>query len=416
MTLDRDVIREAWDGLARHRVRSVLSGLGILFGVAAVIGILSIGEGARQEQQTLIESMGILNFRIRNKDLGDDPEREKEIRRKSSGLSARDVEALVAELPDATHVGSARELPLQEIVPRPKDPSAVDVIGADAAWLVSSNLVLREGRPLTSADEAALAQVCVMGPVARRQIFGAKPALGERVRVDQTWLTVVGFFDDGSTSGAEVEGVDVVNRNGAIIAPLSTVQRRIARNDGSPPLSEIQVAVGTVDQVPGHTAVASRILKRMHREQPDYELVVPLKLLEQSRAQQRIFNLVMGLIAGISLLVGGIGIMNIMLATVLERTREIGIRLAVGAKPSDIRVLFLAEALLISLLGGILGVAAGVLISWTVALATGWATAVSIQAVLLATTISALEGVVFGFVPARRASQLPPAIAVRHSG
>ena len=142
-------------------------------------------------------------------------------------------------------------------------------------------------------------------------------------------------------------------------------------------------------------------------------MVVPLELLEQSRAQQRIFNLVMGLIAGISLLVGGIGIMNIMLASVLERTREIGVRLAVGARPADIRLLFLTESAMISLAGGILGVFAGTAISQLVASFTGWSTAVSIEAVLVATLVSAAEGVIFGYVPANRASKLPPVTALR---
>jgi len=410
----RDVAREALAGLWTHRVRSFLSALGILFGVAAVIGILSIGEGARREQESLISQLGILNFQLQNRDLSDDPEQAQEIRRVSAGLSERDRLALAEALPGALHVGAMRELPVMEMNPRPKDAAKVRVVGASPEWLSGSNLQLRQGRPLTMDDEEHISQVCLLGALAKRELFGAEPALGRWLRVDQTWLRVVGIFGD-STDGSRMEGTDLTNRAGSVVVPLNTVLRRLVKDDGKPPYSEIQITVGDPSQVEGHAALARRVVDRLHHEQPDYELVVPLRLLEQSRAQQRIFNLVMGLIAGISLVVGGIGIMNIMLASVLERTREIGIRLAIGARPRDIRALFLVEAGLISVAGGVLGVIVGIGISWVVAAFTGWATAVSIQAVLLATLISAAEGVVFGFVPARMASLLPPAIAVRQS-
>ena len=409
----RELLREGWDGLMVHRVRSLLSGLGILFGVAAVIGILSIGEGARREQEALIAELGILNFQLRNRDLSADPENLEEVRRKSPGLSQRDREALAASLPGAERVGGARELDLVEVLPRPRDPAKVRLLGADPDWLVGSNLTLQAGRPLTPRDEQDAALVCLLGYTARQQLFGSDAALGQRVRVGSTWLTVVGLFDDGAGNGGQLDGVDVENRSGAIVVPLATALRRLADDDGEPELSEIQITVGDVDDVQGHVTLARRIVDRLHREQDDYEVTVPLKLLEQSRAQQRVFNIVMGLIAGISLLVGGIGIMNIMLASVLERTREIGVRLAVGARPRDIARLFLVEASLISLVGGVIGVIAGIALSWAVSGATGWATAVHPQAVVLALALSMGEGLVFGYLPARRAAALPPVIAVR---
>lgn len=407
----RDLLREGWDGLWVHRVRSFLSGLGILFGVAAVIGILSIGEGARREQEQMIAKLGILNFQLRNRDLKSDPEAEAEIRRVSRGLSRRDMDALRIAL-DAVGVGGARELDAVDVVPRPHDPSKIKVLGADPQWLAGSNLVLRAGRPLGPIDERTLASVCLLGDDAHRQLFGAEPALGRRIRVGTTWLTVVGLFDDGH-EGTKVEGVDVKDRGGTVVVPLATALGRLAPVDKPPELTEIQVTVASTDLVEPQTALARRVVDRLHRDQDDTEIQVPLQLLEQSRAQQRLFNLVMGLIAGISLLIGGIGIMNIMLASVLERTREIGIRLAVGARPRDITALFLVESTLISLVGGLLGVVAGIGLSGLVALGTGWSTAVSPQAVLLATVLATVEGMVFGYVPARRASRLPPMIAVR---
>ena len=408
-----ELLREGCDGLLVHRVRSLLSGLGILFGVAAVIGILSIGEGARREQEALIAELGILNIQIRNRDLSADPKNLAEVRRKSPGLSLRDLHALAQSLPAAQRVGGARELEFAELLPRPRDPAKVKVMGADPAWLTGSNLVLEAGRPLTPIDEENAALVCLLGRTAQRELFGASPALGHRLRVGDTWLTVVGLFEDGAGTTGQLDGVDVDNRSGAVVVPLATALRRLAPSDGTPELSEVLVTVGAVEDVLGHVGIASRVVERLHREQKDYEVLVPLRLLEQSQAQQRVFNIVMGLIAGISLLVGGIGIMNIMLASVLERTREIGVRLAVGARPRDIARLFLVEASMISLVGGLAGVIAGVLLAWTVAGATGWATSVHPKAVALALALSMAEGLVFGWLPARRAAALPPVIAVR---
>ncbi len=413
----RDVLREGWRGLSAHRVRTFLSALGILFGVAAVIGILSIGEGARREQEQLIAQLGILNFQLRGADLSGDPEREEAVRRLSRGLSRRDVAALRAELPGAEYVGGAREFEVYAIVPRPDSPDAVRIVGAEPDYLAATSLVRVAGRPLSPADEEGLAQVALVGVDAAVALFGSADPLGQRVRLGDVWVTVVGVVQDGSGGSADaVEGVELDDRNRDIILPLSTALTRYSVDDQEPELSEIQVALTDTEQVAGHTLLAQRIVDRLHREQRDYELIVPLRLLEQSRAQQRIFNIVMGLIAGISLLVGGIGIMNIMLASVLERTREIGIRLAVGATPQDIQRLFLAEASLISLFGGVLGVGVGFAISGAVSAFTGWATAVSPQMVVLACAISTVEGMIFGYIPARRASELPPAIAVRQAG
>ena len=406
-----DLLGEALDGILAHRVRSGLSTLGILFGVGAVIGILSIGEGARREQEALISQLGILNFQIRDVELPDARDAAAEIRRKSPGLSLRDAAALRAILPDATHVGSMTEIDEDRFVPRPEGEAEIRVVGADPDWLAATPLQMVAGRPLTGEDEARSAPVCLLGVGARRALFGAEPALGKKLKVGNLWLTVVGIVD--APGGGQLEGMDLADRTQDVLVPLSTAVTRLGRSRGEAELSEIQVSVSHIEAVTGHVMLAQKAISRLHRAQEDTTLVVPLTLLEQSRAQQRIFNLVMGLIAGISLLVGGIGIMNIMLASVLERTREIGLRLAIGATPRDIRDLFIAEASLISLTGGVLGIAAGYGISIAVGRATGWATAVSVDAVLIATAVSMVEGVIFGFVPARRAARLPPATALR---
>jgi len=412
----RDLALEGLDGLMAHRVRSLLSTLGILFGVAAIIGILSIGEGAKREQERMIAQLGILNFQIQARDLDDeDDDVKKEILRKSEGLSSRDVRALRAALPDAEHVGGMVEVRLRDVVPRPPDGARIYLMGAEPEYLASSNLVLLRGRKLTQLDEQRVAQVALLGRGVAQDLFNTQRVIGERVRLGSVWVTVVGVVTDGSgTEGeASVEGIELRDRNRDVILPLSTANQRFRRSDELAELSEIQVSVGAPRQVLGHSMLARRIIDRLHRDQPDTSWTVPIELLTQSQEQQRIFNLVMGLIAGISLLIGGIGIMNIMLASVLERTREIGIRLAVGATPWDIRMLFLSEATLISLVGGVLGVAAGYGISAGVAAFTGWATAVPVWAVVLAAMLSMAEGVLFGLLPAQRAARLPPVLAIR---
>ena len=407
-----DLVREGWEGVRAHRVRSLLSALGILFGVSALIAILAIGEGARREQERLIDQLGVENFLVKAKTEWDDPKAEEEALRVSAGLSTRDVDALRLTLPAARHVGGMRLLDVPDLVPRPSPGQTVRVIGADLDYLAALGLVRREGRPLGPDDAAAAAPVCLLGTTARDVLFGGRAALGEHLRVGTVWLTVVGVVAaPGAGGGSAVQGVDIDDRDRDVILPLSTARVRFEPHP--PELSEIIVAVGAVTDVPGHVDLAQRVVTRIHRGAADTTLVVPLRLLEQSRAQQRIFSLVMGMIAGISLLVGGIGIMNIMLASVMERTREVGIRLAVGARPRDIQALFLVEASLISLVGGSLGIVTGLVLSGLVAVATGWSTATSPGALLLAAALSMAEGVVFGWIPARNASRLSPAVAVR---
>ncbi len=412
----RDLTLEGLDGLAAHRVRSMLSTLGILFGVAAIIGILSIGEGARREQERMISQLGILNFQIQARDLDEeDDDTRKEILRKSQGLSLRDVEALQVELPDAQHIGGMVEINVKDIVPRPPEGAKINVMGAQPSYLKGTNLVLISGRRLTALDEERVTQVALVGRTVARDIFRTENVLGKRLRLGSVWVTIVGIVSDAAgEQDITIEGIDLRDRNRDIILPLRSARLRFDRKDQAPELDEIQVAVGSPGHVLGHSMLARAIVDRLHREQPDTTWVVPIELLTQSREQQRIFNLVMGLIAGISLFIGGIGIMNIMLASVLERTREIGIRLAVGATPWDIRMLFLSEASLISLLGGILGVGAGYGISASVAAFTGWTTAVPVWAVALAAFLSMAEGVIFGLLPAQHAARLPPVVAIRN--
>lgn len=409
----KDLFKEAVRSLAAHSVRTILSGLGILFGVAAVIGILSIGEGARREQEALIAQLGILNVQIKSAELPEDKEERQEILRRTSGLSSRDIRDLRALLPDLVSAGGLRELEPNTVFPRPKDKKGLRYLGVEPGHLAASPFSMVSGRPLRQVDEERRARVVLLGEGAARRLFGRELAIGKWLRLNNTWLKVVGIVRTGMGGRTELDGISIEDRSGDVMLPLSTSLMVQPTELGKADLDEIQLQFAQTEEIPAKVTVIARFLERRHREQPVYELVVPLSLIAQSEAQQAIFNLVMGLIAGISLLVGGIGIMNIMLASVMERTKEIAIRLAVGASPKDIHRLFVMEACLISLLGGVLGIFAGFVVSWVVAMFTGWATSVSLQAVALATVVSTLEGLFFGYLPARRAAQLQPAMAVR---
>jgi putative ABC transport system permease protein len=288
-----------------------------------------------------------------------------------------------------------------------------------------ANLTLAEGRFLDPLDESTHAQVCVIGPAVRRDLFGYSPAVGQLVKVDDVWLEVVGVLASetessgiGSGPGQGKEAAAAVAPSGGtsreIYLPLSTADRKFEHPDLASPLDEIVVRLKEGVSGAETSALMRDLLDRLHAGAGDYELVVPEALLAESRRTQRLFNVVMGAIAGISLLVGGIGIMNIMLATVLERTREIGVRRAVGARAKDIRFQFMVESFAISLIGGLAGIVAGLALARGVAAFAGWETIVTSASILLSTGVAMGVGLASGIYPATRAASLDPIEALRY--
>jgi putative ABC transport system permease protein len=275
-------------------------------------------------------------------------------------------------------------------------------------------LGIDEGRFIDIGDEHSHAQACVLGAAARRELFGVAPALGQSVKVNDVWCEVIGVLRSDSSGSASVEGVSVSSTAREIYLPVTTALRKFEHEALRSPLSEILVQL-TPGTSPQETAsVLGALLSRLHGGAADYDLIVPEALLEQSRQTQRLFNVVMGCIAGISLLVGGIGIMNVMLAAVLELTREIGVRRAVGARKKDIRFQFLVTSFSLSLLGGVFGVVIGVAIARVVATYASWPTVVTLPSILLATGVSVAVGLLSGLVPAIRAANLNPIEALRY--
>ncbi len=406
-----EALWQARRNLEGHRLRSALSMLGMVFGVGAVIAMLSIGAGAERQAMATIDRLGVRNVLVRAKE----PREEEvdEVRKRSPGVAARDLEAILATVPGVeAAVGRVAVDPYKVLAAEGRSGARVWGVSHRQAELQAASVA--EGRFLDARDEQELAQVCVLGATARRELFGIGPALGEKVRVDDLWLEVVGVLGAESRGGASFQGVSLGDPAREILIPVSTMQRKLERKPSRSPLDEIVVALEP--GVPPQQAAATigLLLDRLHAGASDWELVVPQALLAESRRTQRVFNLVMGCIAGISLLVGGIGIMNIMLAAVLERTREIGVRRAVGARQREIRDQFVIEASLISLAGGGVGILLGVAIAKIVAVSAGWPTVVTPWSILLSCGVSVAVGMAAGIVPAVRAARLDPIEALRH--
>ena len=399
----------ALGSLAAHSLRSLLTMLGMIFGVAAVIAMLSIGAGAERAALAGIERLGVRNLLVKAKDLDEDELRE--VREKSLGVSQRDVEAIREAVPGVERVlGRLDVEPYKILADGRKTEAEVQGVSADHAELFA--LGVAEGRFLDGRDLLDHAQTCVIGSAVRRELFGYGEALGRDLKVNDVWLTVVGVLPP-SGAAQETEGAAFGSVDRRIYLPLTTALRKFEREPLDAPLTEIVVRLDP-EASPGRTAsILQPLLARLHGGQDDFELVVPAALLAEARRTQRLFSLVMGCIAGISLLVGGIGIMNIMLATVLERTREIGVRRAVGARQADIRNQFLMEAFAISALGGLAGVLLGVGLAKAVAASADWPTVVTAWSIALAAGVSMAVGVASGWYPAVRAARLDPIEALR---
>jgi len=406
-----EALRSALGNLAAHKLRSALTMLGMIFGVGAVIAMMSIGAGAERRAMEMIERMGVRNILVRSKQnvKRDDLE---EMRKKSLGVSERDALAILDGVPGVELAAPIVEVDSYKIMAG-GERSEAKVLGVSHRQQALMRLEVAQGRFLDGLDERQHDQVAVIGSDVARDLFGYESALGRQFKINDVWFEVIGVL--GDSGGAEsFEGVRVGTPAEEIYVPVSTALRKFDRDPLEAPLDEIVVRLES-SVSPRSTATTIRgLLDRIHAGADDFELVVPEALLEQSRRTQQLFKRVMGGIAGISLLVGGIGIMNIMLATVLERTREIGVRRAVGARRADIRMQFIVESFAISLLGGISGVIMGVAIAGIVALYAGWPTVVTATSILLSTMVSLAVGLVSGIYPAVRAAELDPIDALRY--
>jgi putative ABC transport system permease protein len=404
-------IRGALSNLGRRKLRSFLTMLGMIFGVGAVIAMLSIGAGAERESLRIIENFGIRNIIIQAKEFKQ--EELKQIRTESLGLALRDLKALEAVLQPKPLISAKRVVKTFQVI-SDKGRSDSRVLGVSSTFPVIQNLKLLQGSFFLPFDEDASNQVCVLGMTAKQKLFGFGDVLGQRIKINDQWSTVIGVLADANVEKQEFEGVKIQNPNNDIYIPITTSLKKFERDALDNELHELVVQVADTADLREQAAAISNLMSTMHRFVDDYSLIVPEKLLEQNQKTQGIFNIVMGAIASISLLVGGIGIMNIMLASVLERTTEIGLRRAIGARKRDIRVQFIAEALGLSLAGGLAGIVLGYAISRGVAIYSGWSTIITAASIGLSFGVSSLVGLIFGIYPAVQASNLDPIECLRY--
>jgi putative ABC transport system permease protein len=385
--------------LVEHKLRSLLTVLGIIFGVAAVIAMTAIGEGGKEEALQEISRMGIQNIFVR--DL-------REVRRSvaekggyvSDGLNPSDLQVIRQSIPEVTDIAPVieKDLFVQTDRFRSKNP----VRGVDPTFFSVLSLKTDAGRLISGLDVEGVRKVCVLGRDAAVRLFPQRSAIGAQIRINGQGFAIVGVL--GSQPGYDAD----------IYIPRTATVLSETVEPFEPPLTLAILQVGKVPLIPAAADLVKNILLRRHLGVADFEMVVPEALFRQQERTRNLFNSIMVLITGISLIVGGIGIMNIMLASVLERTKEIGIRRGAGATRMDIQMQFLAEAIVLTAAGGVIGVVLGLGLTWTIGSATGWKTTIPPLAVLVAFSFSVIIGVVFGYYPAKNAGRLDPIDALRY--
>lgn len=412
-----------------HKFRTFLTMLGIIFGVAAVIAMLSIGEGAKQDALEQIELLGMRNIIVEGVIPGEESGSDI-VGGRSPGLTMGDADNLSSFDKLFTRVVTSRIIDGIKAFHADAEVEA-RIVATSPAYLPTMNMTMLRGSFIRIDDLSEYSQVCAIGTNIKRKLFAFDDPIGKQIRIHDLHYTVIGIVSEKAVGSSSFQGVDISNVNNDIYIPRSTALKKIHRDFDyaatrsgmgeearrkfiSDEIDQIILNVSEGQHIPTVASLIERVMERRHRGVPDYNVIVPEALLAQSQRTQRIFNIVMGAIAGISLLVGGIGIMNIMLASVLERTREIGVRRAVGASRTDIMSQFLIEAVTMCLIGCFIGVFAGLGLAKGISTYADWRTIISIFSIILAVGVSTAVGIIFGFFPARKAASLDPIEALRY--
>jgi putative ABC transport system permease protein len=405
----RELLAISLEALARYRLRTALSVVGVVLGVAAVIAMMSVTAGAREDALRQVELLGLDNIVVRSRSA---VAATGGVAAPPRGLTVGDAERLRTLVPLASQV-----TPLADRVQMVAGPAArlhVQVLGVVPEYKDVLGLTVGRGRFLAELDLRSASRVCVLGAALSRRLFGFRDPLGESIRVAGDWYAVVGILADRAADPGGVGPLTPRNLNQAVMVPLPSLLGQPAGLDPHTRVDEVWIHIQEGRRVAEVGLVVEHTLHGLHRGTEDFEVLVPRQLLSQRYRTQRTFGVVVGSVAALSLLVGGIGIMNIMLASVLERTHEIGIRRTVGATGRDITLQFLVESLLMTLSGGVAGIVAGVAVSFAITAYAGWTTSVSVAAVAIAVAVSVGVGLTFGIYPARRAGRLNPIDALRY--
>ena len=404
------VWREAIEELSRRKLRTLLTLLGLIFGVGAIVAMLGVGEGSRREAQRLVESLGLHNLIVERTQ--QDPDTLKETRARSLGLTLADARAARDVVPGVDAFAAEKRIRTYAVF-SDSGKSDAQASGVTADFFPLAALRVGQGRALTPEDDDTLAAVAVIGHQVAHNLFPDGHAVGQLIKVNHVWLRVVGVLADRDLGRDKFEGVALGLESNRVFVPLASALARFRFQPMEDEIDRCMLRVANPELLPSSARALTAVLDQRHAGAKDYSLIVPQQLYEQNQKTQRIFSIVMASIAGVSLLVGGIGIMNIMLANVLERRREIGLLRALGARRNDIVVRFLREAVVICVTGAVIGLIFGAVLAYLIALFAGWQVAWAPLLILLSTAACAAIGMAFAVYPARQAAALDPITAIR---
>lgn len=440
----------AIDAVLANKVRSLLTALGIIFGVAAVIAMLAIGNGAQQEILNQIKLVGVNNIVIKpiieqKEEKLEEAGGKTDKKKFSPGLTVRDVASIQASIPGLTTISP--EILLNTNIIRNGIRRSAKLVGVEPTYFDIYDFQLFEGQMFNEEQRKLGAAVCIIGYGIKSRFFPTENPIGKSIKVGSHWLTIVGVLNERTVSQASISKLGIRDFNMDVYAPLQSVLIRYENRDlitaealrkaamrsrgmviidgnsnqeedadskNYHQLDRLVIQVAETEKLQSTAEILSRLLARKHYDVIDFEIEIPELLLKQQQRTNDIFNYVLGAIAGISLLVGGIGIMNIMLASVLERIKEIGLRLAIGAQKTDVVQQFLFEAMMISIGGGLIGVILGVSLAFIVSAVAGIPTIITFTSILLSFGVAATVGLIFGIAPARRAASQDPIASLRY--
>lgn len=437
-------IDEAARVIISNKVRTLLTALGIIFGVAAVITMLAIGKGAEKEILDQLKLVGVNNIiiipikdEIKEGEENEQEDPSSKTKSFSKGLDLLDSESILEYIPSVKAISPEVLLDTYTILKGKQNP--VKLIGVGSSFFETSNINIEDGSNFSRKQFTNAMPVCIIGKKVAQKLFTGEEPIGKYVKVKDIWLKVVGVIEEKIISEKALENLAIRDLNRDIYIPIKTFlvrykdrkimsinksDSRYSQNNNGPKtriprgnyhqIDKLTVQVNDTEELKATADIISRMLKRKHNNQLDFEIKIPVNELKQQQRTKQVFNIVLSLIAAISLLIGGIGIMNIMLASVLERTKEIGIMRAIGASKQDIILQFLAESTLISFGGGILGVILGISAAIFLEKMTGIQTILSLDSILLSFILSTLIGLIFGITPAKSAANKNPIEAMRH--
>lgn len=404
-------IEQGIKSLSQHRLRAFLSTLGVLFGVSAVITMLSIGEGAKLETLAQIEQLGMKSITVRQNDLSESQQKKTKEQR-SEGLTLKDSLQLQKNVPGLQHIASLKTV--KALVLAAFTRVNPEILAVSDAFSSIKGLETAEGRFLGALDIQRKTKTCVLGCEVAKSL-GKYGHAGQTILIDNVPFQIVGVLKNKHWKSGKTSALTARNLNKNVFIPIGVESiLPTFKSKDKDTLSEIIVQIKDSAYFNTASQVIKRILENSHKGVDDYQIIIPQELLNQAYRTQYTFNLVLGSIAAISLLVGGIGIMNIMLANVSERTREIGIRRAVGATKRHIITQFLTETLLLTFFGALLGILIGILFSIIISFTAGWTTVITWWSILLSLGMATLVGAASGLYPAVKAASMNPITALRH--